>query len=96
MRQVDLRSDTLTRPTPSMLKAMAKAQVGDDVFGEDPTINKLEQMAAERLGKEAALFVASGTMGNLVSLLPIAVAVMKLSWETFRIPSFLNRAGPPP
>ena len=69
MRQVDLRSDTLTRPTPSMLKAMAEAQVGDDVFGEDPTINKLEKMAANRLGKEAALFVASGTMGNLVSLL---------------------------
>lgn len=69
MRQVDLRSDTLTRPTPSMLKAMAEARVGDDVFGEDPTINKLEEMAADRLGKEAALFVASGTMGNLVSLL---------------------------
>ena len=69
MRQVDLRSDTLTRPTPSMLKAMAEAEVGDDVFGEDPTINKLEEMAADRLGKEAALFVASGTMGNLVSLL---------------------------
>ena len=69
MRQVDLRSDTLTRPTPSMMKAMAEAQVGDDVFGDDPTINKLEQMAADRLGKEAALFVASGTMGNLVSLL---------------------------
>ena len=69
MRQVDLRSDTLTRPTPSMLKAMAEAQVGDDVFGEDPSINKLEEMAADRLGKEAALFVASGTMGNLVSLL---------------------------
>ena len=69
MRQVDLRSDTLTRPTPSMLQAMAEAQLGDDVFGEDPTINKLEEMAADRLGKEAALFVASGTMGNLVSLL---------------------------
>ncbi len=69
MRQVDLRSDTLTRPTPSMLKAMAEAEVGDDVFGEDPTINKLEEMAADRLGKEAAVFVASGTMGNLVSLL---------------------------
>jgi threonine aldolase len=69
MRQVDLRSDTLTRPTPSMLKAMAEAPVGDDVFGEDPSINKLEEMAANRLGKEAALFVASGTMGNLVSLL---------------------------
>ena len=69
MRLVDLRSDTLTRPTPSMLNAMAEAQVGDDVFGEDPSVNKLEEMAANRLGKEAALFVASGTMGNLVSLL---------------------------
>jgi len=69
MRLVDLRSDTLTQPTPSMLKAMAEAQVGDDVFGEDPSINKLEEMAADRLGKEAALFAASGTMGNLVSLL---------------------------
>jgi len=59
----------MTRPTPAMSKAMAEAEVGDDVFGEDPTVNKLEAMAAERLGKEAALFVASGTMGNLVSLL---------------------------
>ncbi len=69
MRQVDLRSDTLTRPTPSMLQAMAEAQLGDDVFGEDPTINRLEEMAADLLGKEAAVFVASGTMGNLVSLI---------------------------
>ncbi len=69
MRVVDLRSDTMTRPTPAMRRAMAEAEVGDDVFGEDPTVNKLEQMAAERIGKEAALFVASGTMGNLVSLL---------------------------
>ncbi len=69
MRVVDLRSDTMTRPTPAMSRAMAEADVGDDVFGEDPTINKLEAMAAERMGKEAALFVASGTMGNLVSLL---------------------------
>jgi threonine aldolase len=69
MKVVDLRSDTLTRPTPAMSQAMAEADVGDDVFGEDPTINKLEAMAAERLGKEAALYVASGTMGNLVSLL---------------------------
>jgi len=69
MRVVDLRSDTLTRPTPAMSRAMAAADVGDDVFGEDPTVNKLEEMAAERMGKEAALFVASGTMGNLVSLL---------------------------
>ncbi|NIU58306.1 MAG: low-specificity L-threonine aldolase [Phycisphaerae bacterium] len=69
MRIVDLRSDTLTKPTPAMRRAMAEAEVGDDVFGEDPTINRLEEMAAERLGKEAGLFVASGTMGNLVSLL---------------------------
>jgi threonine aldolase len=69
MRIVDLRSDTLTKPTPAMRRAMAEAEVGDDVFGEDPTVNRLEEMAAERLGKEAGLFVASGTMGNLVSLL---------------------------
>jgi threonine aldolase len=69
MKVVDLRSDTITRPTPAMRRAMADAEVGDDVFGEDPTINKLEEMAAERLNKGAALFVASGTMANLVSLL---------------------------
>lgn len=69
MRIIDLRSDTITRPTPSMRRAMAEAEVGDDVFGEDPTVIKLEEMAAERLGKDAGLFVASGTMGNLVSLL---------------------------
>jgi threonine aldolase len=69
MHIVDLRSDTLTQPTPAMRRAMAEAEVGDDVFGEDPTVNRLEEMAAERLGKEAGLFVASGTMGNLVSLL---------------------------
>jgi threonine aldolase len=67
MRQVELRSDTMTRPTPAMRKAMAEAEVGDDVFGEDPTVNRLEELAAERLNKEAALFVASGTMANLVS-----------------------------
>ncbi len=69
MHVVDLRSDTITRPTPRMRQAMAAAEVGDDVFGEDPTVNRLEEMAAARLGKEAALFVPSGTMGNLVSLL---------------------------
>ncbi|MFB0520173.1 MAG: low-specificity L-threonine aldolase [Desulfatiglandales bacterium] len=69
MRIVDLRSDTITQPTPAMRRAMAEARVGDDVLGEDPTVKQLEEMAAERLGKEAALFVASGTMGNLVSLL---------------------------
>jgi threonine aldolase len=67
MRYVELRSDTMTRPTPAMRKAMAEAEVGDDVFGEDPTVNRLEALAAERLGKAAALFVPSGTMANLVS-----------------------------
>lgn len=69
MRIIDLRSDTITRPTPAMRRAMDEAEVGDDVFGEDPTVNRLEGMAAERLGKEAGLFVVSGTMGNLVCLL---------------------------
>jgi threonine aldolase len=68
-KSIDLRSDTVTHPTPEMREAMYRAEVGDDVFGEDPTVNNLEQIAAERVGKEAALFVASGTMGNLVSLL---------------------------
>ena len=69
MKIVDLRSDTVTKPTPEMRRAMAEAEVGDDVFGEDPTVNRLQEMAAERLDKEACLLVASGTMGNLVSLL---------------------------
>jgi threonine aldolase len=65
---VDLRSDTMTLPTPEMREAMARAEVGDDVWGEDPTVQRLETKAAARLGKEAGLFVASGTMGNLVSV----------------------------
>ncbi len=65
---VDLRSDTLTLPTPEMREAMARAEVGDDVWEEDPTVKRLETVAAGRLGKEAGLFVASGTMGNLVSV----------------------------
>ncbi len=67
--RIDLRSDTVTQPTPAMRQAMAAAVVGDDVFGEDPTVNALESLAAARLGKEAALFVTSGTQGNLASLL---------------------------
>ena len=66
---IDLRSDTVTNPTPAMRRAMAEAEVGDDVFGDDPTVNALEERAAELLGKEAGLFVASGTMGNLVAQL---------------------------
>jgi threonine aldolase len=65
---VDLRSDTMTLPTPEMREAMARAEVGDDVWGEDPTVRRLEAAAAARLGKDAALFVTSGTMGNLVSV----------------------------
>lgn len=69
MIRVDLRSDTVTHPTPEMRRAMAKAEVGDDVYGDDPTTNRLQEHAAEMLGKEAGLFVTSGTQGNLVSLL---------------------------
>lgn len=65
---VDLRSDTVTRPTPAMRRAMAEAEVGDDVYGEDPTVNKLQQRAAEIFGREAALFVPSGSMGNLIAI----------------------------
>jgi len=69
MPEVDLRSDTVTQPTPAMRRAMAAAEVGDDVLREDPTVRRLEELAAERLGKPAALFVPSGTMANLASLL---------------------------
>ncbi|HZT65812.1 MAG TPA: GntG family PLP-dependent aldolase [Acidimicrobiales bacterium] len=65
---VDLRSDTVTRPTPEMRRAMADAEVGDDVYGEDPTVNRLQERFAERVGKAAALFVPSGTMGNQIAL----------------------------
>ena len=67
--RIDLRSDTVTHPTPEMRRAMAEAEVGDDVFEDDPTVIALEQRAATPLGKEAGLFVASGTMGNLVSVM---------------------------
>ena len=69
MQIIDLRSDTMTQPTEAMREAMAQAKVGDDVFDEDPTLHRLQDLAAEKLGKEAALFLPSGTMGNLVSLL---------------------------
>ena len=68
MPVIDLRSDTLTRPTPAMRRAMAEAEVGDDVYGEDPTVRDLEARTAELLGKEAALFVPSGTMGNQLAI----------------------------
>ena len=66
---VDLRSDTVTKPTPAMLQAIAAAQVGDDVFGDDPTVNALQERVAALLGKEAALFMSSGTQSNLCGLL---------------------------
>jgi threonine aldolase len=65
---IDLRSDTVTRPTPAMREAMASAEVGDDVYGEDPTVNRLEKDAAEVFGKEAAIFVPTGTMGNQIAI----------------------------
>ena len=69
MEYIDLRSDTVTKPTLEMREAMAKAEVGDDVYGDDPTVNHLQEMAAEMTGHEAGLFVASGTMGNLAAVL---------------------------
>jgi threonine aldolase len=66
---IDLRSDTVTKPSPEMRRAMAEAEVGDDVFGDDPTVNKLQEKVAAMLGKEAALFVPSGTMANTVAIL---------------------------
>ena len=69
MDLIDLRSDTVTKPTPAMRRAMAEAEVGDDVWGDDPTVIALEERSAELLGKEAGLFIASGTMGNLVAQL---------------------------
>src|SRR5512137_3024507 len=65
---IDLRSDTVTQPTPEMRRAMAEAEVGDDVYGEDPTVNRLQQRAAEIFEREAAIFVPSGTMGNQIAV----------------------------
>ena len=65
---VDLRSDTVTRPTPEMFQAMQNAPLGDDVLGDEPTVAKLEELAAERTGKQAAMFVPSGTMGNQAAI----------------------------
>src|SRR5918998_5468158 len=65
---IDFRSDTVTKPTPAMRRAMAEAEVGDDVYGEDPTVNLLQERAAEIFGKEAALFVPTGSMGNQIAV----------------------------
>ena len=69
MREVDLRSDTVSHPSPEMRNAIAEAKIGDDVFGDDPSVNQLEEKSADLFGKEAAVFVSSGTMGNLISIL---------------------------
>jgi threonine aldolase len=69
MKQVDLRSDTVTKPPPAMREAMARAEVGDDVFGDDPTVNKLQEVAAERFGMQAGLFFPSGTQSNLAAVM---------------------------
>src|ERR1043165_5112537 len=74
MGLVDLRSDTVTRPTDALRRAMAAAEVGDDVYGEDPTVNRLQEAFAERVGKDAALYVPSGTMGNQLALRLLAKA----------------------
>jgi len=92
MKIIDLRSDTITLPTPAMREAMFHAEVGDDVFEEDPTVQRLEQMAAEHTGKEAALFVSSGTMGNLVSTLTHCARGEEVILGN-RSHIFLNEAG---
>jgi threonine aldolase len=92
MTDIDLRSDTVTLPTEAMLRAMASAPLGDDVFREDPTVNRLQATAAERLGKEAALFVASGTMGNLLGVLVSARSGQEIIAEASSH-LFLNEAA---
>src|SRR5512144_229789 len=69
MRKIDLRSDTVTQPSPAMREAMARAEVGDDVFGDDPTVNRLQAACAERFGMEAGLFFPSGTQSNLAAVM---------------------------
>ena len=68
LETIDLRSDTVTKPTPAMWTAMASAEVGDDVYGEDPTVNRVQARAAEIFGREAAIFVPTGTMGNQIAI----------------------------
>ncbi|MDR7427481.1 MAG: low-specificity L-threonine aldolase [Armatimonadota bacterium] len=89
---VDLRSDTVTQPTEAMREAMRAAAVGDDVFGEDPTVNRLEEMAAARMGKEAAVFVPSGTMANLAAIMSHTQRGDEVVVEE-RAHCYLNEAG---
>jgi len=81
LRTIDLRSDTVTLPTVEMLEAMRSAELGDDVYGEDPTVNRLEELAAEKMGKEAALLTTSGTQANLVSVLSQTKRGDEVIWE---------------
>ncbi|MBN2318585.1 MAG: low-specificity L-threonine aldolase [Acidobacteria bacterium] len=92
MKIIDLRSDTVTLPTPAMREAISRAEVGDDVFEEDPTVKRLEEMAAERVGREAALLVASGTMANLVCTLTHCARGEEVILGN-RSHIFLNEAG---
>jgi threonine aldolase len=92
MRTIDLRSDTVTLPTPAMKEAMMNAELGDDVFGEDPTVNRLEEIATERMGMETALFVPSGTMANLISVLTHCARGEEIILGD-RSHIFLNEAG---
>ena len=91
---VDLRSDTVTRPTPDMRRAIAEAVVGDDVFGDDPTVQRLEEQTAELLGKQAALFMASGTMGNQVAIACLTRPGDEIILEESSL-SYLYEAGGP-
>jgi len=93
LMRIDLRSDTVTVPTPAMRQAMASAEVGDDVFGDDPTVNRLETLAAEMTGKEAAVFVASGTMGNSRRCSRTAGAAATSSSATSRTSTTTRTAG---
>jgi len=92
MKIIDLRSDTVTLPTPTMREAVYHAELGDDVFGEDPTTNRLEKMAADQMGKEAALLVPSGTMGNLICVLTHCARGQEVILGD-KSHAFLNEAG---
>ena len=93
---IDFRSDTVTMPTPAMRKAMAEAEVGDDVYGEDPTVNALERRAAEILGTEASLLVSSGTQATCSPSSPTAAGATSSSPGSVPTATAPRRAGPPP
>ena len=93
MVAIDFRSDTVAMPSPEMRKAMVEAPLGDDVFGDDPTTNRLMEVAAERMGKEAATFVPSGTMGNLIGIAVNARRGEELIGTRTPTPSTTRRRG---